>query len=129
MARVANRTRLLGTVVAAVVLLPLTAGTSAATPSSGLHGFVRKGPITPVCYEDVPCDGPAAGVVLTFVRADGTRAQVKTRATGFYRIKLPAGRYTVKASQGHPPLPYPQKVRVRVGHDDRLDFYIYTGIQ
>jgi hypothetical protein len=129
MARVATRTRLLGTAVTAIVLLLLATTTSAATRPTGLHGFVRMGPITPVCYEDIPCDGPAAGVLLTFTRADGTIVRVKTRETGFYRIRLPAGRYSVKANRGHPPFPYPRNVRVRAGYDDRLDFHIDTGIQ
>lgn len=129
MARVATHTRLLGTAVTAVVLLPFAAGPGGATRPTGLHGFVRIGPITPICYEGRPCDGPAAGVLLTFTRADGTSVRVKTRETGFYRIRVPAGRYSVKASRGHPPYPYPRNVRVRAGYDDRLDFFIDTGIQ
>ena len=125
----AIRTRLLGSAVTTVVLLPLWAGPGAATRPTGLHGFVRMGPITPICYAGRPCDGPAAGVVMTFTRADGTFVRVKTRETGFYRIRLRAGRYSVKASRGHPPFPYPRNVKVRLGHDDRLDFYIDTGIQ
>ena len=129
MARVATRTRLIGSAVIAVALLPLAASPGGATRPTGLHGFVRIGPLTPVCYENVPCDGPAAGVLMTFTRADGKIVRVKTRETGFYRIRVPAGRYSVRASRGHPPFPYPRNVRVRAGHDDRLDFYIDTGIQ
>lgn len=83
----------------------------------------------PVCFEGIPCDGPAAGVVLTFIRGDGRIGKVTTRETGFYRIRLPAGRYSVRANKGFTPFPQPDKVRVRAGHDDRLDFYIDTGIQ
>jgi hypothetical protein len=34
---------------------------------SGLHGFVTRGPITPVCTVGVPCNAPAIGAVLVFL--------------------------------------------------------------
>jgi len=46
----------LGLVVAtALLLLPAA---SSGTTGSGLYGVVKKGPITPVCRQGVPCDAP-----------------------------------------------------------------------
>lgn len=102
---------------------------SASAPRSGLHGYVEKGPITPVCRAAEPCTGPAAGVVLTFARAGATKVRVRASAVGFYRIRLRAGYYAVTSGADFDKIPWPAKVKVRLGHDDRLDFFIDTGIQ
>jgi hypothetical protein len=103
---------------------------SASRLQSGLHGYVEKGPITPVCYADRPCSGPAAGVTLSFRRtADGPVTRTKTRANGFYRVALPAGVYLVTTDARFDRTPAPRKARVRAGRDDRLDFFLDTGIQ
>lgn len=102
---------------------------SASAPRSGLHGYVEKGPITPVCQAAEPCNGPAAGAVLAFARAGGAKVRVRTSATGFYRIKLRAGYYAVRSDSDFDRTPFPAKVHVRPGRDDRLDFFIDTGIQ
>jgi hypothetical protein len=64
-----------------------------------LHGAVRIGPTTPVCRVDVPCDKPAAKVTLTFSRP-GRLVRAVTDAKGLYRVSLPAGTWTVRASAG-----------------------------
>ncbi|HUY71293.1 MAG TPA: carboxypeptidase-like regulatory domain-containing protein [Gaiellaceae bacterium] len=64
-----------------------------------LHGTVTIGPVTPVCRVGVPCDKPAASVVLTFTR--GARVfRTKTHADGAYTLRLPPGAYTVRSSEG-----------------------------
>ena len=116
--------------MAGAVLATSPLGSAAPAAPTGLHGFVTRGLITPVCYEDVPCVERAAGVTLTFTRADGTRVRAVTRATGFYRVALPVGgRYSVKATGGRVATLTPARVRARRGLDARLDFYIDTGIQ
>ena len=116
--------------VPVVALAMLAPGAMAGRAQTGLHGYVTKGPITPICYENRPCEGPAAGVTLTFTSADGTKVRTQTRASGFYRVVLPAGRYSVKTSARSPnPVPVPARVRVRAGSDVRVDFFIDTGIQ
>ena len=112
--------------VSVLVLLPSAAGSAAA---AGLHGFVRKGPLTPVCREDVPCYGPAAGVVLRFTRADGVVVRTRTRSTGFYRVSLAPGRYAVTAEIPRRQGFTEKTIRARDGTDGRIDFEIDTGIQ
>lgn len=118
----------MGIVAAAIVLAAPAPGQSAAAPT-GLHGFVRRGPIMPVCFENVPCDGPAAGVKLTFTQADGRKVQTVTRKTGFYRVLLSPGRYVVTADLPRPEAFYTRSTRVLDGRDGRVDFTIDTGIQ
>jgi len=55
--------------------------------------------VTPVCRVGVPCDRPAASVVLTFTH--GARAfRTSTHADGTYSVRLPPASYTVSASAG-----------------------------
>lgn len=96
---------------------------------SGLQGTVTKGPTQPVCRQDLPCTAPAQ-VTLIFQR--GTRStRVRSTAMGRYRAILPAGYYTVRTAEriGITPNIRPQRVHVRAGHVDRLDFLIDTGIR
>src|SRR4051812_41532377 len=115
----------------AVIVLgcTLAAGAAASPWTSGLHGSVRRGPITPVCREGVPCDAPAPGVVLTFSRAGAAR-RVRTDPKGLYRIALPPGTYSVATNlRVFGRTPHPARVRVRAGHWDRIVFSIDTGIR
>jgi hypothetical protein len=64
-----------------------------------LHGVVRIGPTTPVCRAGVPCDKPAAHVILTFTRRTA-HIRVTTDARGRYRVKLAPGTWTVRARVG-----------------------------
>jgi hypothetical protein len=112
--------------LAALVLLPAA---TASPRAAGLHGFVRKGPLTPVCYAGVPCDGPAANVLLVFTRADGHTVRTRTRETGFYRVAVPPGSYRVTAVVSRPQTFEQRAVRAREGLDGRLDFHIDTGRQ
>jgi len=99
-----------------VVGLTLVACASAASPSSGLQGSVRRGPISPVCREGVPCDAPVPGVVLTFTR-NGVVRKARTNLKGAYRIALPPGTYSVTTSlRLFGRTPRPARVRVRAGH-------------
>jgi hypothetical protein len=114
---------------AAVALLVPADATTAGT--AGLWGVVRRGPITPVCFENRPCDEPAANVTIVFVRNNREAARVTTRRDGFYRIALRPGVYSVrtprKISIGSGV--EPSKVRVPSGRRARVNFFIDTGIR
>jgi hypothetical protein len=100
----------------------------ASTLHSGLYGLVMRGPITPVCAAEQPCDGPAAGVTLQFWSASGRLVgHTVTRSDGSYRIALPAARYTVKAKSGRSL--EPDTARVRLLRFRHVDFFIDTGIR
>ena len=97
--------------------------------TSGLHGTVIKGPTTPVCRAGVPCSGPAQ---VTLIFRKGTRTyRIRSSTAGVYRITLPAGYYTVTTLEriGITRNIRPQRVHVRAGHNDKLDFRIDTGIR
>ena len=88
-----------------------------------------RGPITPVCRVGVPCDAPAAHIVLAFSDARGVRT-TRTDASGSYRIKLPAGIYAVHTNlRPFGRTPRPATVHVRAGLSAEIDFTIDTGIR
>jgi Carboxypeptidase regulatory-like domain len=88
-----------------------------------------QGPVTPVCRVGVPCDAPAAHIVLAFSGARLVRT-TRTDASGRYRIKLPAGIYVVHTNlRPFGTTPRPATVRVRAGRSDEIDFTIDTGIR
>lgn len=99
---------------------------------SGLTGIVTRGPVTPVCRVDQPCDAPAA-VTLVFTRlTDGRTFAARSRAAdGRYRIALAPGRYRVRTRQASPfeRVPSPSSVTVPRGRYARVDFAIDTGIR
>jgi hypothetical protein len=96
---------------------------------SGLRGIVKQEPTTPVCQDD-PCEEPARGLILQFMRAGKVIAEAKTTQAGRYVVYLAAGSYAVrtrKRSVGS--LLTPRIVRVPQGHIARVDFHLDTGIQ
>lgn len=64
-----------------------------------LHGVVTIGPTTPVCRAGTLCSKPAAHVTLTFTRP-GRTVRAVTDGLGRYRVLLPVGGWTVRASAG-----------------------------
>jgi hypothetical protein len=116
--------------LAATLAVGLALAAGSAQAPSGFHGVVSRGPVTPVCRTNEPCDAPAAGVVLRFSREDAPVRTVKTDADGVYRILLPAAIYSVTTNQrSFGKQPSPHRVKVRLAHVDRLDFHIDTGIR
>jgi hypothetical protein len=118
-----------------IVLLGLALAVAAgaqATPSRGtLTGIVTRGPITPVCTLEQPCDEPAVHQALLFVRRGVTAARVVTDGDGRYRVRLVAGAYLVRrpsAATVDRRLE-PNRVRVSAARTIRIDFSIDTGIR
>jgi hypothetical protein len=124
---VSHRSRLVAFALAAAALVPAA---SASLPPNGLYGIVKKGPITPVCRQGVPCDAPVQ-VTLVFSRSGSDVGSARSSMDGRYRIRLPAGYYAVRTLEriGIDHAIRPRNVHVRSGHVDRLDFSIDTGIR
>jgi len=115
-----------GIVVLALAAVPTSVGSGS---SSGLEGKVSRGPVTPVCIATRPCQ-VAASVILAFSRHGAVVAQVRSAATGHYRIGLAPGVYSVKPARREPLWRlFPQTVRVPFGSYRRVDFLVDTGIR
>src|SRR6185369_2019280 len=73
------------------------------TPSSttGLTGVVVRGPVTPVCRVDVPCDAPFSATFA--VEQNGRRvAQFQSDAAGQFTVHLKPGPYMIVPSADAP---------------------------
>lgn len=105
---------------------------TAPSPTTGLTGIVMRGPITPVCRVDVPCDAPlSAG--FTVQRAGRQVAQFQSDSTGQFTVYLDPGAYTV-VPNGDAPLiaPASQGKAVTVedtGHLTVVSLTFDTGIR
>ncbi len=116
--------------VALVVLSPACAAPSPAAPTAnGVQGLVLRGPITPVCRQGTPCDGPAL-VTLVFSRNGKEAARVRTGKDGRFRLALAPALYTVRTTErvfGR--IPQPERVTVWKARWTRVTFRIDTGIR
>ena len=119
------------TVAAASIALLIAGAAHAAPGQSGLRGVVTRGPITPVCVAESPCTAPAKNVTLLFSRGGQVAGRVATDGQGRYRLRLPAGLYSVRRSTtGRIDNKLdPNRVRVFAGRFTRTDFSIDTGIR
>jgi hypothetical protein len=104
---------------------------ASSTPTTGLTGVVVRGPITPVCRVDIPCDAPfSAGFS---VQQSGRRAgQFRSDANGRFTVWLSPGAYRVVPDSDAPLIaPASQARAVDVGSvgltSVRLEFD--TGIR
>ena len=103
---------------------------SASTSSSGLRGKVMRGPITPVCRINVPCEEPARGVKLFFSRSGKVVGRTTTNNKGWYQIGLKPGAYSVRTNRpGFERMPTPSRTTVPSGRYRRVDFQLDTGIR
>jgi len=118
-------------VLALLALLFAATNAGATATTSGLHGLVVRGPITPMCVAEQPCTAPAKNVTLVFSKSGRVIARSKTDGAGRYRLRLPPGRYRV----GLPNAPQigrglePNHALVVAGRNARRDFSIDTGIR
>jgi hypothetical protein len=119
-----------------LVLLALVAATLVA-PVAGaeVRGTLRivavRGPISPVCMVDVPCEGPAAGVRIVVSRNGLVVARRVTDRDGRAHVTCAPGRYRVKASYagGVAPQFRSRLVRVYDNRTVRVRFSFDTGIR
>jgi len=111
--------------------LALVAGAQATVARSGLQGVVMRGPITPMCVAEEPCTEPAKNVTLLFSRNGRIAGRAVTDSAGRYRLRLPAGVYSVRrpGSVGIGRGIEPNHARVYARRFVRVDFSIDTGIR
>jgi hypothetical protein len=121
--------KLLGLAVLATLALGCgSAGGGTAT--GGLKGRVMRGPITPVCKVNVPCEEPARGVKLTFFRSGKAVANATTDGKGYYRVALKRGQYAVRTNRrASEKVPQPSRVTVPSDRFKRVNFHLDTGIR
>jgi hypothetical protein len=101
------------------------------TVTTGLTGIVVRGPITPLCQSQVPCDAPFSA---TFSVEQNARriTGFRSDADGRFTVMLPPGVYRVVAGADAPIVSPPSQAKVvevlPVGLTEvRLDFD--TGIR
>jgi hypothetical protein len=99
--------------------------TAAETVGTGVAGQVTRGPITPVCVAEQPCDAPAPNVEVTISQNGAVVARTLTGADGGFAASVTQGRYTVAIAGRSTP----QTVHVAAGHVSHPDFQIDTGIR
>jgi hypothetical protein len=118
-------------VVISSLALVVATGAQATTARGTLTGTVTRGPITPVCVIEQPCDEPAANVTLLFTRNGDVLGRAVTDMDGHYRVRLPAGAYVVHrpSATGIDRKLDPNHVRVVARRTARIDFSIDTGIR
>jgi hypothetical protein len=79
---------------AAVAIAACASAGSSPSPTTGLAGVVMRGPVTPVCRVDVPCDAPFSATFT--VEQDGRRvAQFQSDAAGQFTVYVKPGAYAV----------------------------------
>ncbi|HXD20776.1 MAG TPA: hypothetical protein VN654_27385 [Vicinamibacterales bacterium] len=90
------------------------------SPATGLTGVVVRGPVTPVCRVDVPCDQPfSAG----FTVEQGSRrlSSFRSDAGGQFTVFLEPGTYTVVPGSDAPIIsPSSQRKSVTVADTGKL---------
>jgi hypothetical protein len=118
-------------VVISGLALVVATGAQATTVRGTLTGTVSRGPITPVCAYEQPCDEPAPNVMLLFTRNGTVIGRAVTDTNCNYRVRLAAGTYTVRRpSAGAIDRKLdPNRVRVVARRTSRIDFSIDTGIR
>ncbi|HJQ20080.1 MAG TPA: prealbumin-like fold domain-containing protein [Gemmatimonadaceae bacterium] len=86
----------------AVAALALLLGAQCQNPAAlttGLTGVITRGPIMPVCRENVPCDAPMQST-FEVRRGDKRVTSFTTDADGKFTVKLPPGTYAIVPTGG-----------------------------
>jgi hypothetical protein len=100
-------------------------------PNTGLVGQVLRGPITPVCRVDIPCDGPFSAW-FDVLHGDALVARFHSDSSGAFKVALAPGAYVVVPSDSAPlMMPGAQRKDVVVGPDGftRVTLDFDTGIR
>jgi len=99
---------------------------------TGLVGQVLRGPVTPVCRVDVPCDAPFSAWFDVLGLGDALMARFHSDSTGAFRVALAPGGYVIVPSDSAPLMrPGAQRKDVVVGRNGftRVTLNFDTGIR
>jgi hypothetical protein len=98
---------------------------------TGLQGKVIRGPITPVCTENVPCDAPFSAWFIV-LKDEHEVSRFQSDNDGEFAVALDPGVYTV-VPDSSAPLMYPeqqrQEVEVQPEGITQVTLYFDTGIR
>ncbi|MBA2476694.1 MAG: hypothetical protein H0V40_12165 [Actinobacteria bacterium] len=125
-----RRALIAGVLVTLGAALWLGAAGGRAESPSGVVGILTRGPTQPVCTAEEPCEAPAAGVTLSFVRAGRVSGRARTGSAGGFRLRLAPGLYAIRTSaKPFGTVPTPARARVWPSRFTRLELSIDTGIR
>ena len=99
---------------------------------TGLVGQVLRGPVTPVCRADVPCDAPFSAWFDVLGLGDALMARFHSDSSGAFRVALAPGGYVIVPSDSAPLMrPSAQRKDVIVGRNGftRVTLDFDTGIR
>ena len=106
--------------------VPAAAASSPPRVGTGISGSVRRAPIRPVCVAGLPCDAPAAGVLVEIDSGRTVVARLRTAKDGRFLLRAPPGSYVVRVVAKRAA---PVVVHVRAGFLSRVSLSIDTGIR
>ena len=120
-----------GAPLALLVIAAFLGCSAFASDDATLSGIVRRGPVTPVCQVDVPCEAPFSA---TFeVRRNNRRvAAFSTSQNGTFRIRVPAGELQIIPTDNAPiisPSSQVKTVSLAAGDSVYVDLLFDTGIR
>ena len=84
----------IATIAVATALSACASAAPSPSPTTGLTGVVMRGPVTPVCRVDVPCDAPFSAT-FTVEQGDRRIAQFQSDAAGQFTVYLKPGAYAI----------------------------------
>jgi hypothetical protein len=98
--------------------------------TTGLEGTVTRGPVTPVCQINVPCDAPFKWSFQVVI-GSLVVAHFSSDSVGHYRVPLVPGAYAIRADSGAAIWPPDQTIPVIVGPVGmtQKDLQFDTGIR
>lgn len=119
-----------GWLIAATALV-IGGAAAGAAPTPNVRGTLYRGPVTPVCVIEVPCERPAPGLTLVFARSGKEPVTVVTGRLGQFGVRLVPGRYDIRLLK---PVRIgrglsPRTVRVPAAGVVRLRLHLDTGIR
>lgn len=100
-------------------------------PATGLQGQVLRGPITPVCTENEPCDAPFSAW-FNVLKDDHEVSRFQSDEKGKFAVALDPGMYVIVPDSSAPlmaPLQQRKEIEVLPKGITPVTLYFDTGIR